>query len=397
MKTLLISKTGNGIPILYRLFKEGHECKAFIKNIACRRKLKGIITKVNSIGDGLMDDPDLIIFDSTGMGSFADKLKSEGRNVFGGSLFADKLYLDTEFSDKKLKEFGFKISDENRKFTFVVGMRFKDGVPRVPNCFIISTDTFYPMGFGKRLDGMATLAFNNEFPEIDIECYRIVPYAEKHKFTGVVYIKFDDQLRLVDIYPVVNPDYACSHFVLQSWFNDENVAQAVSGTLRLTLCPYPFDDYRYADFVYDKTRGQKIEGIMGNFLPNDLMYDGGCWVTTGSDGVLGDIYATGQSINEVFMSISDTFTKIQCPELAVRVDFIDYFNGFMSTLKDNGWDLSKFDTAKKTLFNKKDKDDTLFLSYCNAIKNGDKKLIREIRENLANKGKSIVDLAEAIG
>lgn len=389
MKILLASKTGNAIPIIYQLYKAGNEIKAFIKNPACRRKLNGIVSKVNSITEGLAWEPDLIIFDSCGMGSFADKLKSEGRNVFGGSLLCDKLYHDPSFAAKKLKELGFNIKD-SATTPVILAMRFKDGVPDSPSIVISTLDSYYPMGFGKRMDGMGAIAWYDS--KLDAEAVKLYPYAEKHKFTGVLYFKFDaSDMGLYDWYAYVEPDYSNVHFALQNWFDPKNVGQGIAATLRITISPYPFEDFRYNDFVFDDTKDRTVTGVMGNFMPNDVMFSSD-WVTAGSDGIVGDLCAYGSTTDELYKQIADTFESIHVDEMAARVDFIDYFNSKIEALGELGFTIPK----GKSKPPKKEEDTTLIKMYLEAVKNGDNRKIINITRNLREKGKSLSEIARMI-
>ena len=80
MTTLTITKYGS--PITYKLFKEGVDVKTYIKHGPSRRKLKGLIPKVDSFKDEVAD---LYIFTDSGLGAIADKMKSSGKKSYSVS------------------------------------------------------------------------------------------------------------------------------------------------------------------------------------------------------------------------------------------------------------------------------------------------------------------------
>lgn len=100
MRFNLISKDGDGVGFAIRLQDEGHEVRAFIDAEAATNIGDGLVPKVGSIHDMLLDakpDADVFIFDTSGDGLLADYLRGRGYPVVGGCPIADRLERDREF------------------------------------------------------------------------------------------------------------------------------------------------------------------------------------------------------------------------------------------------------------------------------------------------------------
>lgn len=101
MKFFLISKCGEGAGLLYRIMQEGNSCRIWIREPDYSTVYDGILEKAE---DKYPDDDEIVIFDSSGMGDFADYLKASGRKVLGASRFADKLENDRAFGLKVMED-----------------------------------------------------------------------------------------------------------------------------------------------------------------------------------------------------------------------------------------------------------------------------------------------------
>jgi phosphoribosylamine--glycine ligase len=112
LRFLIYSKYGEGAGLGLRLEQEGNTVGLYIKEREYRTVYDGILDKVG-IRD--IDDETIIVFDSSGMGSEADKLKRSGHKVFGAGKFQDKLENDREFGLEFMQEHGIEIP-ASRKF-----------------------------------------------------------------------------------------------------------------------------------------------------------------------------------------------------------------------------------------------------------------------------------------
>src|SRR5437660_2777935 len=109
MKILIHSNNGDFLGIAERMQQEGHRVSVFIKEPSCRAMGDGLVKKVGSLFEGVSDKPDAIIFDMSGEGETADRLRKAGLNVLGSSAFADKMELDRKFGIDLMRKNGIKI------------------------------------------------------------------------------------------------------------------------------------------------------------------------------------------------------------------------------------------------------------------------------------------------
>jgi phosphoribosylamine--glycine ligase len=133
MKILLVSKWGDSLDIAYQLGKEGHEVKMYIQDKANREIGFGFVQKTNH-WERFTDWADLIVFDYTGFGAEADRLREEGKTVFGGSIYTDSLELDRNFGHKELIKHGIKVlaSQEFDHFSEAIGY-----IEQHPDAYVI--------------------------------------------------------------------------------------------------------------------------------------------------------------------------------------------------------------------------------------------------------------------
>jgi len=95
-KFLFVSWESLSGDLALQIKKEGHEVKAFIKAECDQDVYDGFIEKIDD-WKKFIDWADVIIFDDVGFGEEADKLRSEGKLVVGGSVYTDKLEENREF------------------------------------------------------------------------------------------------------------------------------------------------------------------------------------------------------------------------------------------------------------------------------------------------------------
>ena len=102
-KFLFISWESLSGDLAWKIKNEGHEVKCYIKNVT--DEYDGILEKVSD-WKSLIDWADIIIFDDTGFGKEADKLRRAGKAVVGGSEYTDRLEEDREFGQAEMKRLG---------------------------------------------------------------------------------------------------------------------------------------------------------------------------------------------------------------------------------------------------------------------------------------------------
>lgn len=123
MKFLFVSIEALSTDLAYKIKQEGHEVKFYIQNETEKDVGDGFVEKVNTWED-LVDWSDVIIFEDVEFGKIADKLRTDGKKVVGGSSYTDKLELDREFGQQELSNVGvftlpnwtFSDFDEGIKF-----------------------------------------------------------------------------------------------------------------------------------------------------------------------------------------------------------------------------------------------------------------------------------------
>lgn len=107
-KFLFVSLIGLSTDLAWQVKKEGHEVRFFIE------------TGDDGIGEGFfekslnwkddVDWADVIVFDdSLGLGTHAKKLRAQGKLVFGGTPYTDRLEDDRAFGQDELKKHGIPI------------------------------------------------------------------------------------------------------------------------------------------------------------------------------------------------------------------------------------------------------------------------------------------------
>ena len=129
MKVLLLSNTGDGLGLLLRLKEEGNEVRAWIRENRARKNYDGLIQKVTRWQEYLSKDT-LVLFDSTGGGSVADRLQGQGYRTFGGSVFADNLEQDRVMALTLMQEVGIQIPKMEQFNSWEAGIAFIKANPQ---------------------------------------------------------------------------------------------------------------------------------------------------------------------------------------------------------------------------------------------------------------------------
>jgi phosphoribosylamine--glycine ligase len=95
--------------LAWQVVKEGHDVKYYIKNSEDKDIADGFVPKVND-WEKEIDWADVVIFDDVlGMGKLADKVRTQGKLVIGGTPYTDRLEDDRAFGQEELKQAGISI------------------------------------------------------------------------------------------------------------------------------------------------------------------------------------------------------------------------------------------------------------------------------------------------
>lgn len=110
MNILFITNELIGGDVAYRLAKEGHQVKLFIKERGSKHDLDGLVGKTSNWRRELpwVGKDGLIVFDDVGYGKIQDELRQKGFSVFGGSERADLLETNRQYGKELLSHYGLK-------------------------------------------------------------------------------------------------------------------------------------------------------------------------------------------------------------------------------------------------------------------------------------------------
>lgn len=122
-KFLLLSNTGDGASLMLNLKSYGYDVAMRIRKNQSRHNFDGMIKKMDKWEDWI-DQNTIIIFDSTGGGKLADRLRGQGHHVFGGSAFADQLESDRAFAFALLEELGVLVPESHTFYDWEEGRNF---------------------------------------------------------------------------------------------------------------------------------------------------------------------------------------------------------------------------------------------------------------------------------
>lgn len=108
-KFLFVSLEGLISDIAWRVAKEGHDIKYYIKSEKDRDIAEGFVAKIDQ-WESEIDWADIIVFDDVlGQGEMAQNLRASGKLVVGGTAYTDRLEDDRTFGQEELKKAGVKI------------------------------------------------------------------------------------------------------------------------------------------------------------------------------------------------------------------------------------------------------------------------------------------------
>ena len=141
-RILLVSRWGESLDIAVALQEEGNAIKFYIDDKASREIGYGFVPKVRN-WQKHVDWADLLIFDYTGFGAEADRLRSQGKAVFGGSAYTDRLELDRNFAQQELRKHKINTIPSHEFTSFQDAIRF---VEANPNAYVVK-----PMGLTQEL------------------------------------------------------------------------------------------------------------------------------------------------------------------------------------------------------------------------------------------------------
>lgn len=128
MRFFLISGDGDGCGIARRLVDEGHDVTVQIKNPKARSDYDGLLKKTDKLET---EKGTIVLFDSTGGGKTAERLRGQGFDVLGASMFAQQLEMDRHLALELMADSGIQVPpsqhftdwDAGRQYIETVGER----------------------------------------------------------------------------------------------------------------------------------------------------------------------------------------------------------------------------------------------------------------------------------
>ncbi|OMP30514.1 phosphoribosylamine--glycine ligase [Mangrovimonas sp. DI 80] len=132
-KLLFVSRWGEILDIAYAASLEGNQVKMCIEDKDSREIGFGFLKKVRD-WKAHIDWADLIIFDYTGYGKECEDLRAQGKLVFGGTEYTDRLELDRDFGQSELKRHKIKTLPYKEFFSFQEAIQY---IQQHPNAYVI--------------------------------------------------------------------------------------------------------------------------------------------------------------------------------------------------------------------------------------------------------------------
>jgi phosphoribosylamine--glycine ligase len=154
-KFLFVSLESLSGDLAWRIQREGHKVKAYIKSQTDIDVYDGFLEKVDDYKK-FIDWADVIVFDDVGFGAEADALRKKGKLVVGGSSYTDKLEENREFGQSEMKRVGMLILqhfDFNNYDTALEFIKEKPGRYVYKPSGTIQSDSKGLLFIGKEEDG----------------------------------------------------------------------------------------------------------------------------------------------------------------------------------------------------------------------------------------------------
>jgi phosphoribosylamine--glycine ligase len=129
MKFLFVSPEALSLDLAHRVLQENNEVKFFVQSDTEKDVGDGFVEKVTA-WDNLIDWADVIVFDDIGFGKVADKLRTEGKRVVGGSSYTDRLENEREFGQQELAKAGVSVLANWNFSDFDEAIKFVQGNPQ---------------------------------------------------------------------------------------------------------------------------------------------------------------------------------------------------------------------------------------------------------------------------
>jgi len=104
-KFLFVSWESLSGDLAWYVKKEGHDVKCWIKREDDKDVYEGVLERVDA-WEAWVDWADVVVFDDTGFGEHADRLRLAGKLVIGGSVYTDRLEDERKFGQEEMRKVG---------------------------------------------------------------------------------------------------------------------------------------------------------------------------------------------------------------------------------------------------------------------------------------------------
>lgn len=336
---LILSKGNEGIPLAIRFAQEGHICKVHTKD-----SNKGLLPSTSknptliSNPTRLLEQFDLVICSSAGLGSMAEEFRDKGKLTYGG-VFNDRLEEDEEYVNAVagvLLKTPLKIPDAAALPVSTTGW-FKDG------SFSLLYHSFKYNKFMEHDKGydvnMGCIVFPCKEDKLYQETLKpLIPLLTKVKYQGPLTMNvvcFTDEKIFLDFNSSIDVSFypylellKCTTFDLFFKQNGSQIREqdiAMSCVLSRPPWPYPIPTETGSSLVED-------------FLSIPEAAKSHAFILPASNGIFGYITARGEGSNEARRRLYRTINNsVLNNNVQYRSDIGYGFEDKITTLKKWGW------------------------------------------------------------
>jgi len=349
---LLISEIGSCVPLMIRMSREGHVCKVHLLKDH-KDLLKGFKNPSVLGAAKMLEQYDIIIFDSPSTGAWADELRKD-HFVFGGGLLNDSLETK-EYAEKVvnlLTNMRLEPSEgsnpimitgwfNSKEFSLV---NYSINYDRLmegnigPKCGCMGCITWV----GSLLDELARstllpmqplLAKANYLGPISVEC--LATPTSVHFIRFLPRIGHDATYALMELMKMQMFEFLWKQANQGTRFH---LREEYAASVTLGFPPFPNKDPE----ALSSARGVKVlnipEPAWRHLTLSDVMMNGEGPCIAGVSGVLGTVTARGKSIQEVRRRSYRTISMIvESKDVMYRKDIGVGVEKTISDLKEWGW------------------------------------------------------------
>ena len=335
---LILSEKGEGIPLALRLADENHIVKLWIKNAESKTLLEGYKnpSKVSN-PKAMLDQYDLVIADTFGLGQLCDEFIEKGKAVIGGGSFNDRLTTDLTYQTKVVKTLT-KMKQEVKSGIVMMTEGWFNGKEWVrPFNHSFTVKCLMTGDIGPLTPCMGNIVWPTNGDKLTTETVELLtPLLEKVGYVGpisVIYITDDQSIYFLNFKAGFNYDavQAWCELLKLSLFDylynlmsqqkqEVPFYNETSISVRLSIPPYPYEG---------ETKARSLD------VPNEAKKH--VWFTNGNN-VVGCVTARGTTVRECQRRAYRTIKNIVTDQdIQYRTDIGNGVEEVKMKLKGQGW------------------------------------------------------------